>query len=68
MRKTIDELKVELSKNPLSDSFRLLSIQEQDACKGKSNYIFKTIRQKGKFSPRQTNIPSWAVKYKLKQA
>jgi len=68
MRKTIDELKVELSQNPLSDSFRLLSVQEQDACKGKSNYIFKTIRQKGKFAPNKTRIPSWAVKYKLKQA
>ncbi len=68
MRKTIEELKVELSQNPLNNSFQLLSIQEQDACKGKSNYVFKTICQKGKFTPRKTSIPSWAIKYKLKQA
>lgn len=65
MRKTIDELKKELSKNPKNDSFRLLSLQEQDACKGQGNYIFKKIHLKSKYALRRVSTPSWVMKYKL---
>jgi len=64
MKKTIDELKIELSKYPRSDSFRLLTKQEQNACKGlHGNKDIKQTAPKYKESTVVLTSPLFTLKY-----
>jgi len=68
MRKTIEEFKLELSKTPSNESFKLLSSQEQDACKGQGKDKFKKAIRKYKYSPQTINLPAWTMKYMIKRS
>ena len=64
MKKTIDELRLELSKFPHKDSFRLLTIQEQDACKGLQGHKeYKTTTQKYQDIPTISTPPTYTLRY-----
>jgi len=43
MRKTIDEIKIELSEKPTTTSFRVLSQEEQGLFMGKRNQFFRKV-------------------------
>lgn len=64
MKKTIDELKKELSKNPRNNSFQLLTVQEQDACRGlQGNNELKNPTSIYKDSPTILTSPIYTLKY-----
>lgn len=57
MRKTIDELKKELSKTPSQSTFRVLTRQEQSHCWGKTNHFSPIVLEQPFFPSKPVLYP-----------